>query len=252
MIPVSQLAAQCRIVRRKLSDEVLDRLLEIIESGEIKAGGWIPSERELMKQFGVGRPAVREALQSLAGMGIIQIQHGERARLVPFDAGTVLDRMDRSVRHLLHTSPGTRDHMRDARLMFETGMVRLAARLAKPADLETLREAIDRQSAAQGDPPRFIAADISFHKTIAAISGNPIYAALSEAMLAWMFEVFPRMLRAPGTEPLTLREHRAILCAIEAHDEERAVKALTAHLTRAHPLYSTRGRKAINRRTAKS
>jgi GntR family transcriptional regulator, sialic acid-inducible nan operon repressor len=247
MIPVSQLATPSLIVRRKLSDEVLDRLLEMIESGEIEAGGFLPSERDLMKQFGVGRPAVREALQSLAAMGIIQIHHGERARLVAFDAGTVLDRMDRSVRHLLHTSPDMRDHMRAARLMFETGMVRLAARLAKPGDVAQLREAIEKQSAAQGDPARFIAADIAFHKAIAAISGNPIYAALSEAMLAWVFEVFPRMLRAPGTEPLTLSEHRAILAAIQKHDEERAVRALTTHLTRANPLYATRGRKTPNR-----
>lgn len=237
---MSQPAPIRAIARRKLSDEVLDRLLEMIERGEMAPGGFVPSERELMRRFGVGRPAVREALQALAGMGVIHIQHGERARVEPLNASTVLDRMDRAVRHLLQTSPGMREHMRDARLMFETGMVRLAARLATDAHIAALRAALLNQSAAQGDPARFIAADIEFHKTIASVSGNPIYAALSEAMLAWVFEFFPRLLRAPGTEPLTLAEHGAILTAIGRHDEEAAVNALTAHLNRTNPLYAQR------------
>ena len=58
------------IRKRKLSDEVTERLLLLFESGEIKPGDEMPSERELMKRFRVGRPAVREALQSLERLGI--------------------------------------------------------------------------------------------------------------------------------------------------------------------------------------
>ena len=54
-----------KISRRKLSDQVLDRLRDMIRRGELKAGDVMPSERALMERFGVGRPAVREALQSL-------------------------------------------------------------------------------------------------------------------------------------------------------------------------------------------
>lgn len=169
----------------QLADEVLDQLLDMIERGKIEADGFRASERDLMRHFGVGRPAVREALQTLAGMGIIQIQHGERARVVPFDASTVLDRMDRSVRHLMQTSPSMRDHLRDARLMFETGMVRMAARLAKDADLVALRKAfeqqIKRRATRLGLSPRIS----NSTRRSPRISGNPIYAALSEATLAW-------------------------------------------------------------------
>ena len=61
------------IVRRKLSDEVLDRLKSMIASGELSPGDEMPSERELMARFQVGRPAVREAMQALAGMGLVAI-----------------------------------------------------------------------------------------------------------------------------------------------------------------------------------
>ena len=60
-----------RIIRRKLSDQVLDRLRDMILSGEVKPGDPLPSERSLMERFGVGRPAVREALQALHQNGLI-------------------------------------------------------------------------------------------------------------------------------------------------------------------------------------
>jgi len=52
-----------------------------------------------------------------------------------------------------------------------------------------------------------------------------------------LVELYPRLLRAPGAEALTLEEHRAILDAIAVHDENRAVKALAGHLLRSDPRY---------------
>jgi DNA-binding FadR family transcriptional regulator len=233
-----------KIRRRKLSDEVLDRLLQLIEQGEVEPGGFLPSERDLMSRFGVGRPAIREALQALASMGIIQIQHGERSRRVSLGPQTVLEQIDRSVRHLLQTSPELRRHLREARLSFEAGMVRLAARNAKDSDITVLRSALERQRAVRDDAALFVAADIAFHNAIAAVSGNPIYVAVSQALLQWVFELYPRLLRVPGVEDLTLQEHENVLNAIAAHDEDRAARALAAHLLRSNPLYESRGAKA--------
>jgi GntR family transcriptional regulator, sialic acid-inducible nan operon repressor len=233
-----------KIRRRKLSDEILDRLLQLIEQGEVEPGGFLPSERDLMARFGVGRPAIREALQALASMGIIQIQHGERSRRVSLGPQTVLEQIDRSVRHLLQTSPELRGHLREARLSFEAGMVRLAARNAKESDIAALRIGLERQRAVRDDAALFVAADIAFHNAIAAVSGNPIYVAVSQALLQWVFELYPRLLRVPGVEDLTLQEHETMLNAIAAHDEDRAVRALASHLLRSNPLYESRGANA--------
>lgn len=226
-----------KLVRKKLADQVLDRLLALIERGEMPPGSRLPGERTLMQRFGVGRPAVREALQTLERMGLIEIQHGERARVIRLDAGRVLRRMDASVRHLLTSSPEMREGLRQARQEFEQFLVREAARRANEEGIERLRSALEAQKAARGDAVRFMTADIRFHVTIASLAGNPLYPALSEAMLGWIFGLFPRLLHAPNVEDLTIKEHTAILRAIENHDPEAAARAVKRHLARAHPRY---------------
>ena len=171
-----------------------------------------------------------------------------RRRLAP---QTVLEQIDRSVRYLLQTSPELRGHLREARLSFEAGMVRLAAHNAKASDVTSLQAALERQRAAVGDAAQFVAADIAFHNAIAAISGNPIYVAVSQALLQWVFELFPRLLRVPGVEDVTLQEHESVLNAIAAHDEDLATRVLAAHLLRSNPLYESRGAKARKSRNSR-
>jgi len=230
------------IRRRKLSDEVLERLVDLIQSGELRAGDQMPSERELMETFNVGRPAVREALQSLASMGMITIQHGERARVTAVTAESMINQIDRSARYLLSTFPKNVDHLKEARLFFEVGMVRMAAERAGPEDVARLEEALAAMESNLGKGRAFIEADMRFHRTVADIPGNPIYAAVSQAMLQWLSEFHADMVSFPGAEDVTLKEHREILARVKANDPDGAAKIMTDHLTRASSLYGVRAR----------
>jgi DNA-binding FadR family transcriptional regulator len=225
------------IPRRKLSNDVTDRLLARINGGEFVPGSRLPSERQLMESFQVGRPAIREALQNLQRMGLIQITHGESARVLAPTARTILDQIAGTARHILSKSPKTLDDLKDARLFFEVGMARLAAARATPDDVTALEEKIDNQEAAGDDIDRFLRADIAFHRGVAGVSGNPIFMAVSEAMLEWLLEYHVGLIRKDGREMKTLAEHRLILQRIGAHDVEGAAAAMLAHLTRAADLY---------------
>lgn len=226
-----------QIPRRKLGDEVLDRLLGMIDAGQIRAGDQMPSERELMRRYRVGRPAVREALQSLEGMGLIEIRHGERARLIGLTPRALFDLVDRSARHLLRTCPQTVENLTEARLFFEVGMVRLAVKRGGEGDIARLAEALEQLRRAAGDSKAFVEADLAFHSVIASFSGNLIYTALSEFLLSWLFEHYPNLVSTPGAQDLTIAEHSAIYERIAARDEEGAVAATTEHLTRTSPRY---------------
>lgn len=225
------------IVRRKLADEVRERLLATIRSGELRPGDRLPSERELMNRYAVGRPAVREAMQALVAAGFIEISHGERARIVVPDTRGMLDRIGQTVLHLLQTSPSTLVHLKEARMLFEVGMVKMAAQKASAEDIQRLKEALDRQRATAGRASEFVKADMAFHTAIASVSGNSICSILSEAMLEWLFDHRRDLLRVPGSESITLAEHQRLFDAIAAHDPVEAERAMLDHVNRANERY---------------
>src|SRR5215467_16129473 len=225
------------IPRRKLYQEVLDRLLERIRAGEIPPGAQLPSERELMETYEVGRPAVREALQALERSGIVEIAHGERARVVVPTAEALIDQVTGGARHLLRTQPDTLEHLKDARVFLEVGIARLAATKATDVDIARLRARLAEHRAALANMDDFLARDMAFHREIARISGNPILPAIVEAVFAWASEYYQSIVRAPGAEELTLAEHERLIDAIASRDPEAAERAVREHLTRANVLY---------------
>lgn len=230
-------AGDDKIVRQKLSDQVLERLRDKIESGEIAPGELMPSERDLMEQFGVGRPAVREAMQSMHVMGLITIAQGGRARVNQLSTASAVQNMDAIARLLLSSSPDNLEHLKEARRMFEIGMVRTAAEKATESDIIELRDLVARQSEKLGDAEAFIAADMGFHRRIAEISGNPIFVSLSDGMLSWLFTYHSDLLHWSGNEAVTLREHIEIVDSIQAGAPDRATAAMRAHLDRSNDLY---------------
>ncbi|MEP7362817.1 MAG: transcriptional regulator NanR [Acidobacteriota bacterium] len=225
------------IIRRKLADEVRDRLMIMIRSGELRPGDRLPSERDLMDRFAVGRPAVREALQALGSAGLIEINHGERARIAVPDTRVMFDRIGQTVLHLLQTSPTTLEHLKEARIMFEVGMVKMAAQNATRSDIEHLSVTLEKQRECQHDAPAFVKGDMAFHTAIATVNGNSVCTLLSEAMLDWLFNFRRDLLRMPGSELITLAEHERLLNAIAAHDTGEAERAMLDHLRRANERY---------------
>ncbi|MBM2293514.1 transcriptional regulator NanR [Sulfitobacter pseudonitzschiae] len=220
------------IPRRKLSDEVFDRLHAMIIGGEVAPGDPMPSERALMDRFGVGRPVVREALQTLNTMGLITVSHGERSRVNAITPKSALAQLDGMAQTLLSIAPENLGHLKDARRMFELGLVRVAALQRTDADLTALHHLIAMQSAAHDVPEDFVAADIAFHARIIAIAGNPVITALADAMLKWIFHNHGTLLRWSGHEDTTLSEHRQIVAAIAARDADAAVALMATHLDR--------------------
>ncbi len=226
------------IVRRKLSDEVFDRLERMITSGELKPGDEMPSERVLMERFGVGRPAIREAMQSLANKGLLSISHGERAKVLQLTAQSIFRQVDLTAKIMLSQSEDSLEHLKSARIFFERGMAREAAQRARAGDIDDLGAIIERQRRSLGDAEAFIAADMQFHTRIAQVSGNPIYVAVSEAMLAWLKEYHTEMLIWTGKEKFTLVEHEEILDRLRNKDAEGAEAAMLKHLERSRSLYN--------------
>ena len=225
------------ITKRKLSHQVLDRLIAAIGSKEYPPGSQLPSERQLMTRYGVGRPAIREAMQKMEQMGLIRISQGERARVIVPSPSSIIDQITSAMIHLLAISPRGLEDLKEARLLFETGLVRVATERATREGIEALRLALIECQETKGTP-RFVAADMAFHRRIAAMSGNHFIEAVSQNLLEWISRFRRELVSVRGAERLTVDEHERIYRSIASGDADAAAKAMTEHLTRANALYS--------------
>ncbi|MDE7214060.1 MAG: winged helix-turn-helix domain-containing protein, partial [Anaeroplasmataceae bacterium] len=81
------------IKRVSVSEQIFEQIKEKIISGELKPGDKLPSENEFCKIYGVSRIAVRQALNTLLTLGLIETKFGEGSFVKQPSSGQVLNRL---------------------------------------------------------------------------------------------------------------------------------------------------------------
>jgi DNA-binding FadR family transcriptional regulator len=234
--------------KRKLSDQIVERLEAAIANGTYKPGALLPPERELMALFGVGRPSVREALFALQKMGLIQLGSGERPRVVRPSPRHLLNELGTTARRLLEEPDGL-DHFEQARLALEIFLVTHACHYATADDMAALRAALAANEAAIGAGPDFVATDVAFHRVLAAMPRNPIFIAMHDAVVEWIINERPIQPNVAANNRKSHADHVAIVEAIARRDMPAAVDVITKHLNDARVRY-TAGRPPSRNRSA--
>jgi GntR family transcriptional regulator, sialic acid-inducible nan operon repressor len=224
------------IKRRRLYEDVASSLEQMIRDTDFLPGDFLPSERELMARFGVGRPAVREALFHLQKMGVIEVRSGERARVTRPTPKAVVESLAGAARHLLAEPDGVRQ-FQNARAFFEIGLGRYAAEHATEQDLHELAAALDANRQSIGNIARFERTDVAFHYVLAVIPRNPIFTALHSAIAEWLIEQRRITLGYPGQNEVAYRAHAEIYEAIAARDPDRSERVVRAHLDQVCDMY---------------
>lgn len=217
------------IHRRKISDEVADRVEAMICSGKFSTGDQLPSERDLMKMFGVGRPAIREGLFSLQKMGLLTVGSGSRARVTMPTAAKLVKSLSGAAKLFL-VQPNGIANLQDARVLFEVALARHAASKATTSDLRRLEVALEHNQRSLDDPVTFGKTDVAFHYVIAEIPENPVFTAICEALIEWLTEQRRTALENPGANKNAFRAHQRIFKAIAERDADGAEAAMRAHL----------------------
>lgn len=227
-----------KIERKTLSEQVAERLEQDIRDGHYKSGDKLPAERELMEQFGVGRPAIREALFYLQKLGFVAISSGTRPRVIKPTLDTVLPRLSGAVRSLLE-DPDGQTSLQDARVLFEVAIARHATEHGTPADHQVLREALETNLRTIGDEPAFKRSDVAFHAALARVTGNPIIMAVHDALSTLLDDRRAHVLQRPGEDKVASEAHREIVEAIESGDPDTAEDAMRRHLEHHYGTYRT-------------
>lgn len=214
------------VTTQTVSDQVAEQLRELISSGDFKPGDRIPSERELATRFGVGRPAVREALRELRAQGFLVTGRGAQGTTV---ANLPSPSFSTPLASLVGKGAERIIELMEVRSAVEIEAAGLAARRATLEDLHKLSILLT----APGDmlsPDE----DVAFHTAIAEATHNPLIARVIqepvELLHDHMAAVFNAYYKEPGGAITLQQQHDAIRKAIRSGDEQKAREAMRHHL----------------------
>ncbi len=212
--------------RRNLSHLVADDLLARIRAGSIAPGDRLPTEHGLMDRYGVGRGAVREAIQSLVAMGVLDVRPGRGAVVVGLGTEEALD--TETISALLDRS--AIEDLYDFRELLEVEAAGRAAKRAKASAVVEIAEALERLKLARRTGTPSYQADLDFHRAVVAASGNVIFLRVLDAVADLLSTVRSQTEHVPGAVERAMGEHEAIFRAIEEHDPEGARRSTVEHI----------------------
>ena len=220
---------------RKRADQIRDHLLDHIRNGSLRGGEKLPTESEMTDMFGVGRSSIRAAIQSLSGLGIVEVRQGQGTYVRDLDASSIA----RLVADMLDLLPSVALQLWEARVLLEVGACRLAARRRTNEDIQAMSEAVERyRIAGYGDnPDLFLDADVEFHTALVKATHNDVLVAMLEAVSDRFRQTRPRQSMSPEITRSAIREHQQILAAIESSDSEEAARLTEEFLMIVEPLH---------------
>jgi GntR family transcriptional regulator, transcriptional repressor for pyruvate dehydrogenase complex len=209
-----------------IGPEVLNRILELVRTGNLRPGDRLPPERELIEIFGIGRPGLRESLRSLATLGVIEIRHGGGAYITGLDAKRLLAPLD----FVLSLTPKILDESTECRRLIECEAVRKAAENATAEDLAEFEEMLQAHAAVKTDPVGFRILDSRFHSKIYATARNSVLEKVATALYNIGLEQRRIVTTQKGQITKSTRDHKAIVAALKSGDPSAAMAAMEVHL----------------------
>ena len=214
-----------KIKKANIGDQVFTQLKDQIINGEWRPGDRIPSEAQLMELLGVSRGTVRQAVQKLAGEGLIVTRHGEGS----FVQGTGLNNYFQTVAPIFSISEGEMEKIFEFRQMFESGAAEVAATKATEEQIRRMEQNYERMQREVHTLSNYVHTDLGFHMLVCECTQNPLavqilrsYEELLEPSILHMTEVI-----GVGNG---LKYHQLLLEAIRSHDPVQARAAVHRHL----------------------
>lgn len=192
--PVGENRTRQRLHSPKLSHLVVEHLRSQIARGQLATGASLPSESELLTQFGISRPTLREALRVLESENLIRLGRGART------GATVLGpSVDAAARHsamYLASHGTTLAEIHQARMLIEPSLAAMLARRARKEHIKALRHCVVTQQDAlrTKDYAAAVAAVAEFHSIMVSSSDNRALGLLSGVLHEVSVKVYPRML----------------------------------------------------------
>ncbi|KKI89684.1 GntR family transcriptional regulator [Bacillus sp. SA1-12] len=217
-VPSKKIGVQS-VSRSTLAKQVVDRIVQLLVSGQMKAGDKLPPETELMEELDVSRPVIREALSALETLGVITRKTRE---------GTFFNNKIGShpFSVMLALAIDNLPAIIEARMALELGLVTMAAEKITDEQLAALQETID--AIANSKDNNYGDHDKEFHRIIAISANNPIVEGMIDSLLITHQKI--DSLIETRERDLTVSHHQAIYSALEQRNPQAAFQHMYNHL----------------------
>lgn len=214
------------IQREGAADQVARRILALVQSGDLRPGQQLPAEREFALALGVSRPVVREALRGLAILGVVNVRPGGGAFISALDAADLLA----PLQFFITLDSYTVDALYDARTLIEGGIATRAATRISDAQIARLRDLVRDQGGLIDDPAGYRVSDLTFHALLIEAAGNPFLARVAQSLNVLGMEFRRMEAEHPDVLAQSVRDHAAILDAMQRRDPTAAKAAMEQHM----------------------
>ena len=213
--------------RKRVGDQVFDQFQEQVIKGVWKPGEKLPSENELAVSLGVSRVSIREGLQKLVTLGLLETRHGEGTFVKEVTPDLCLNALFPML-ILEHTNIF---HVLEYRRAMDTGAVKLAVERASEEDIEELERILSVMKGCSDNPEKFSDADLDFHLAVAKAAKNPLFIKVNSIIKNTLSASMAGIVQVLGPRD-GLFYHREILDAIKARDAGEAVRLMDEHVVK--------------------
>jgi GntR family transcriptional regulator, transcriptional repressor for pyruvate dehydrogenase complex len=215
-----------RVQKATVVEGIIEQLKTLIGTSHYPPNSKFPSERDMAKQLGVSVPSLREALRTLAVMGVIDTRHGSGTRVADSSANVFKVPFE----FLLRLDHPTIGELFETRELIEVFLAGHAAQKRTDEDLATMDSAFAEMRACNGDPVASVEPDIRFHLAIAAAARNRVL----ERMMGCLHDEIRVQMEtaAPGVPDVKamLDYHGEILESIRRGKPDDARRAMKKHM----------------------
>jgi GntR family transcriptional repressor for pyruvate dehydrogenase complex len=226
-----QMAIQ-KVNKSSVSTQVFEQMKEQLLSGEWKPGDKLPSENELASMFGVSRVTVRNALQKLAALELVETHFGEGTFVKETQTGA-------SFQQLIPTAYFNDNSLWEIltfRRITEGQVCELACKSASAEDIDDLEVIYRKMEETKDDLKAFSSYDFQFHLQLAKITRNSIFVQIYNIVSDVLTMVFDSVVLQRGNQA-GLYYHEAILKAFKDHDSDAARKLMDQHMQEMYDTY---------------
>jgi GntR family transcriptional repressor for pyruvate dehydrogenase complex len=215
---------------KRISEEIVKQLKSLIFSGKLRPGEKLPPERELAKSLNVSRVSLREALNALQGMGLIEIQQGNRTFVRPITTRSIYDPLVSFCKE----SPQNFLQVFEIRKILDIGSVSLAAERAEPKHITKLEIIVNQMEDDLKNNRLGAKPDLDFHLEIVTATQNQVYSHLATTVYDLLQEemriAWGGIFNNAASKTALLEQHIKIIESIKSHDPKKARRAAREHL----------------------